>query len=502
MRSQSETLIRPTCLSDSTSISGRSSARVSPRRLVAAAALVSLLSGCSLFGPKPAWEEPPPLPAERAIVAAADLTRTKLANGIEILVLEDHRLPRASIGLTLRRGAGSVPPEHAGLAELVTEVMQRGAGEHDALALARIVEDAGASLSVSAGWDTTGISMSGLSSDRALLFSILEDVALRPRFDATEFEKARSEQIAGIQGAVDDPATLVNWQTLNVLYPGHRYGLPISGTAETLGQLTADTARRYWADRLVPSSMIFWAVGDLDAEEVVAEVRARFGSLVESVEVAKTPAVPEKTPTKRRVVIVNKPDLGQARIVLAHEGIARTDKNRIPVDLMNDALGGSGFSSRLMITVRSEAGLTYGIGSGYSMRGEAGPFSISTFTRVPEVRRVIDLVLGEVESIRGDRPVGAEELAKFISYNVGRFGLSLETSEAILSSLVDLRVHGLPDDSLDTFRSRVRAVTMADVAAAAQTRLHPDRAAIIVLGPADQLAPQLEGLGEIEIVEP
>ena len=169
---------------------------------------------------------------------------------------------------------------------------------------------------------------------------------------------------------------------------------------------------------------------------------------------------------------------------------------------MNDALGGSGFSSRLMITVRSDAGLTYGIGSGYSLRDEAGPFSISTFTRVPEVRRVIDLVLGEMEAIRGNRPVGEEELAKFISYNVGRFGLSLETSEAVLGSLVDLRVHGLPDDSLDTFRRRVREVTLADVAEAAQTRLHPDRAAIIVLGPADQLVPQLEGLGDIEIVEP
>lgn len=485
MRSQSKTSIRSSALA-----------------IALAVVLVSFLSACSLFGPKPAWEEPPPPPAEGAIVAADDLTRTKLANGIEILVLEDHRLPRASIGLTLRRGAGSVPPEHAGLAELVSEVMQRGAGDRDALALARVVEDAGASLGVSAGWDTTGISMRGLSSDRALLFSILEDVALRPRFDATEFEKARSEQVAGIQGALDDPATLVRWHTLKVLYPGHRYGLPITGTAETLGQLTAATARRYWTDRLVPSSMIFWAVGDLDADEVVAEVRSRFGSLAEAAEIPGTPPTPKQTPEKRRVVIVDKPDLGQARIVLAHEGIARTEKQRIPVDLMNDALGGSGFSSRLMITVRSDAGLTYGIGSGYALRSEPGPFSISTFTRVPEVRRVIDLVLGEMEAIRGDRAIEEEELAKFVSYNVGRFGLSLETSEAVLGSLVDLRVHGLPDDSLDTFRGRVRETTLADVAEASQTRLHPDRAAIIVLGPADQLASQLEGLGEVEIVEP
>ncbi|MFK7896499.1 MAG: M16 family metallopeptidase [Myxococcota bacterium] len=465
-------------------------------------ALALSLQGCALFEPKPAWEEPPPPPAERAIVDAEDFTRTTLPNGIEVLVLEDHRLPRATVGITLRRGAGSVAPEQAGLAEIATEVMQRGAGDRDALALARVVEDAGASLSVAAGWDTTRVSMSGLSSDRDLLFSILEDVVMRPRFDASEFEKARGEQLAGLQAALDDPATLVRWHTLKVLYPGHRYGLPMTGTAETLARLTPDAARRYWSERRVPGSMIFWAVGDLSADEVVAEVRARFGSIAAAEAVSATPPVPAKTPAQRRIVVVDKPDLGQARIILAHEGIERTESKRIPVDLMNDALGGSGFSSRLMITVRSDAGLTYGIGSGYSLRSEAGPFSISTFTRVPEVRRVIDLVLGEMEAIRGGRPIDEEELSKFISYNVGRFGLGLETSEAVLGSIVDLRVHGLPDDSLDTFRGRVRDVTLADVAEAAQTRLHPDRAAIIVLGPADQIAPQLESLGDVEIVQP
>ena len=76
----------------------------------------------------------------------------------------------------------------------------------------------------------------------------------------------------------------------------------------------------------------------------------------------------------RRIVVVDKPELGQARIIVAHEGIARTEPERIPLDLMNDALGGSGFSSRLMIKVRAEEGLTYGIGSGFSLRSVPGPF--------------------------------------------------------------------------------------------------------------------------------
>ena len=229
-------------------------------RAFAIVSLASFVMGCGLSSPRPAWEEAPPPPPENAIVSGDDLHRVMLPNGLTLLVLEDDRLPRVALGLTLRRGAGSVDPALAGVAELAGEVMQRGAGERDALALAKVVEDAGASLSVSSGWDTTSIGLAGLSEDRALLFEILRDVALRPRFDEVEFAKARAEQQAGIVAAQDDPATLIRWHTLRVLFEGHRYGLPMSGTAETVSELSVDRARAYWIDRFVPRNTIFWAV--------------------------------------------------------------------------------------------------------------------------------------------------------------------------------------------------------------------------------------------------
>ena len=155
-----------------------------------------------------------------------------------------------------------------------------------------------------------------------------------------------------------------------------------------------------------------------------------------------------------------------------------------------------------MKKIRSDEGLTYGVGSGFSLRSQPGPFAVSTFTRVPKVRRVVDLVLDEMEAIRAERPIGKDELEKFVSYNVGRFGLSLETSDAVLSSLVDLEVYDLPANSLDTYRSRVRAVTLDDVLRAAELRLHPDRAAIVVLGPAEAIVSELEDLGEVQVRQP
>ena len=473
-------------------------------RFAALGVALSLASvaGCGHFEPRPAWEEPPPAPAVGPIVAAEDLHRASLPNGIEILVLEDPRLPRVSLGLTLRRGAGSVDPKQAGLAELAAEVMQRGAGDRDGLALAKVIEDAGASLSIGASWDATTVSLSGLSKDRALFEEILADVTLRPRFDAEEFEKARGEHLAGLAAAVDEPSTLIRWHFLRTLYDGHRYGLPEEGSPETLAALQSEDARAYWTERFVPRNAIFWAVGDVDAAEFAREVEAIYGALPDRAPGPETPLPPARTPEARRIVVVDKPELVQAHILIGHEGIARSEPDRVAIDLMNDALGGSGFSSRLMKVIRGQEGLTYSVSSGFSLRRQPGPFQVSTFTKVETVRRVVDLVLAEMEAIRGARPVDAEELAKFVSFSVGSFGLSLETSRAMLASLVDLEVHGLPDDSLDTFRARVGAASLESVQAAAKSRLHPERAAIVILGPAEKLRPQLEGLGPIEVVSP
>ena len=200
--------------------------------------------------------------------------------------------------------------------------------------------------------------------------------------------------------------------------------------------------------------------------------------------------------------MIDRPDLVQARIVITHDGMRRDDPDRIAIDLMNNVLGGSGFSSRLMALVRSEEGLAYGVGSFFAPRRRTGPFAVSTSTRVSEARRTLDLLLEELRAMRDSRPPSSQELVAAASYKVGRFGLSLETSAAVMSTLVSLDIYGLPEDSLDTYRTRVRAATRDDLAAAARQRLHPERAAIVMVGPAESLVPLLEGLGEIEVVEP
>jgi zinc protease len=468
------------------------------------AALLALtlagVSSCALIAP-PAWRQPPPPVADRPVVDAQRLHRATLDNGLRILVLEDHRLPRIAVGLTVRRGAASESPAEAGAAVYSAELMQRGAGTMDALALARRVDALGGELDVSAEWDAMSVGVSGLSNDLAPLFEVMCDVALRPRFAPAEAQRARAEQLGALEGQKDDPATLARRQLARALYDGHRFGLPVEGAPESVARLDAAAARAFHARVFVPSNAIVYAVGDVDPEDFVARVRAGLGDWTGAAAPPAPAPPPARTPEARRVVIVDRPELGQAQISLGHEGIARSDPDRFAVSLLNNVVGGGGFSSRLMSTVRSEAGLTYSVGSGFALRRAPGPFAVSTFTRVPEVGRVIDLLLAELERARTSPPTEAE-LGDAKSELVGGFALGLETSEAIAASLVSLDVQGLPEDSLDTFRGRVRAVTTADTADAARTRLHPARAAIVVVGPADALRLQLERLGPVEVVQP
>jgi len=449
----------------------------------------------------PAWELPPPPPNDSPVVPADRLTRETLDNGLHVLLLEDHRLPRMSLSLTTRRGAASEELARAGLASFTASLMERGAGDLDALALAEKVDALGASLSVSAEWDSMDVGVSGLSRDLDSLMEILADVALHPRFAPEEAKKTRNETLAQLERARDDPATLVRWNTATALFPTHRYGLPVSGNAETVARLDAAAARAFHARVFVPNDMIFAAAGDFDAADLEARAQRVFGALPAQEPPPPGEAPPAQTPPARTIRIVDRPDLVQARIILAHEGIARTDPERIPAAIMNSVLGGSGFSSRLMDRVRADAGLTYGVGSGFSLRREPSLFSISTFTRVPEVRTVIDLLLAEMERMRVDPPTEVE-LTDARTLAAGGFALSLETSDAVVSGLVGLDIYDLPEDSLDTYRTRVRAVSAADAARQAKRLLHPDRVAIILVGPAEALRPQVEDLGSVEVVKP
>jgi zinc protease len=406
-----------------------------------------------------------------------------------------------SLGVTIRRGEGAVAFDQAGLAGFTAELMRRGAGDWNAIELSQAVDEIGARLSVSTEWDSMTVQVGGLSRDLDQLVDILSAVVLMPRMDGREAERTRKQILAGIEQGKDDPGTLASWNLGYALYDGHRYGRPRSGVTETVETFDAAKARDFHRSVFLPNDGIFFAAGDVDMDEILPRIGRALGAWESGEVIPPGPAPPAQVPASRKIVIVDRPDLAQARITLGHEGLKRTNPERIAASLMNSVLGGGGFSSRLMETLRADAGLTYTVGTGFSLRRHPGPFVVSTFTRVSEVRRTLDLALAELARMKDDPP-SEDELRDARALSVGRFSLALETSVAVMGGLVDLDVYRLPQDSLDTYRGRVRAVTTSDTARMARERLHPDRIAIVLVGPAEALLPQVEGLGPVEVVQP
>ena len=253
-----------------------------------------------------------------------------------------------------------------------------------------------------------------------------------------------------------------------------------------MARLGASAARAFHRRVFVPGAAIVFASGDVDPEALLARIRATYGAWQgpPPPDVGAPAAGP---PQQRRVVVVDRPDLGQAQIGVGHGGIARSDPRRLAVQLLNTALGGGGFSSRLMARIRARGRASPTGSARSSCSAIARGRSRSSPSRAcPKVGEVLTGILEELERVRREPP-SADELARVQSQRAGQFALALETSAEVVAALVDLEVYGLPPDTLDTYRGRVRAVTVDETSAVARELIDPARASIVVVGPAEQL---------------
>jgi len=199
------------------------------------------------------------------------------------------------------------------------------------------------------------------------------------------------------------------------------------------------------------------------------------------------------------VLIVNKPEVTQTQIRLATIGVPRNSPDYFPIVVANTILGG-GFTSRLVNEVRVVQGLTYGIGSQWSMFRNAGTYEITTFTRNETLRKCVDASLGVVRKLVEQGP-SDEELAKAKRYLTGQFPLGLQASDALAAQLLNIQFYGLDPRYLETYAGNVNAVTMADVRRVLKERFALDDLRILVVSDPKTAKPALEGLGAIAVQE-
>lgn len=454
--------------------------------------LCGLLAVCA---PAFAWQEttpatpPPDLPARAYRLPRLD-TRT-LPNGLKVVVAESHRVPMVTLRMAVQAGSVQEPQELPGLASAAASQMTAGTEQYTSLQLREAAENLGGSVGVSAGDDFATVSASALSENAGPLIELLADVLLYPTFPENELNIYKGMTLQQLVVQRQSPAFLANEQIAKALYGAHAYGV-VAPTPAAINALTRDKLLAFYKEHYTPTGAVLVVVGDIQPAEVFHAVEKALGGWSgRGTAASAPPAFP--TLEARHLYLVNRPGSVQSNIILGNLALKRDDPDYYALALANAILGGSGFNSRLFANVREKQGFAYDARSALSPRALAGDITASAQTRTDVTAPALTEMLKEVERIRTE-PVGDAELQAVKNFVNGTFVLSLDLQSGLADRLLTQEAYHLPADYLTTFRDKINALTVADIQRVAQKYLHPDRAAIVVVGDADKLRDSLKAI--------
>lgn len=422
-----------------------------------------------------------------------------LPNQLRLLGLEYRRTAWVSLTFLAKRGCEADPPGRGGAADCLAELLTLGSRKRDQLQMALEIEGRGATLKAQASWDYTIIALEGMAEDFRDLLALLAEVVWQPGFPAEEFELLRQRRQAELIHLLDDPRELANRTFLPLLFGEAPYGHPPDGSPESLAALTLEDLQELYHRQFHPAAATLVVVGMVD-EAVVKEAASEFFGPWQGRGAPAPPYTEVSEPLAAPgLYLLDRPQLTQSEIRGGYLGLRRNHPDFFPLRLLNYVFGGGGFSSRLMMRVRAEKGLTYGIRSHFHCRRAPGPFLISTFTPAEQT----GTMLREIKQVMTEtRTAGitAAELADAQSYYCGHFPLALETPSGLARELVTIDLYDLGLDYLHQYRQRIQEVDLTAVCRCAQEYLRPEDLVLLVVGPGAKCLADLEKLGPVTLL--
>lgn len=423
-----------------------------------------------------------PAPGAPVSPAIPGIAETKLPNGMRVIVVEKRDLPIVTATVVSTAGGIRDPQGKAGTANLAAELLTKGTKTRSAEQIAQQVESLGGSIGGGADWDAAFASVTVKADQVAPALTILADVVRNPAFAQEELDRARKQAIDGVTVQLKDPAALSSYVASRAVFGQQPYGNLLGGSPASLPRITRQDITAAYANGWSPGQAALVVVGDIAGADATAQAQRLFGDWRPNDGAAAAAALPGQP--KPRVIVVDMPGAGQAGVVVARPGIARSDKDFYAAQVANAALG-VGFSSRLNREIRIKRGLAYGAGSSVDTRRQPGIVSASTQTKNPSAPEVVALIAAEMKRM-GSEPVPAAELDTRKAVLIGGFGRRIERTDGVASALADYVAEGVPLDTLRRYIPSIQGVDPAAVQAAARKVLDPTHASIVVVGDAKQ----------------
>ena len=408
--------------------------------------------------------------------------RQTLESGVTVYAAENHELPTFDLTILVRTGSIYEPVEKAGLSKMTGYLMRNG-GTRDMTAsqiderLAYLAGDITVSVD-----DTQGVvRLFCLSKDMDEGLDLVTKILRTPVFDQQALDRYRADLLSGMEqrNASTQEIEMREWQFL--MYGDHPCTIPYRQTAASVNSITREDLAAFHKEYFFPGNFIIAVSGDFDTTDLLSKLNTMMAGWPNHD--LNLPEIPDQIlDPKPGVYMIAKEDVNQSRIRIGHIGVKRDIPDEYALMVMNDILGGGGFTSRIVRRVRSDEGLAYSAGSRFDRPVEyPGTFRAYFQTKHATAAFGTRLILDEIERIRSELcDTEAVETAKagFISGVVNPFS----SNTAIVNTFADDDYTGRADDYWQHYTENMRAVTAEDVLAAAQEYLHPDKLVFLVVG--------------------
>ena len=417
--------------------------------------------------------------------------------GFHVWFVKDTSVPVLSTTF-LFKGAGAVVlnEETQGLTQILSNMLDEGAGELDSTAFQKALLDDSIQMSFSASRDNFSGNLKTLSEKKERAFELLALALTEPRFDAEPLQRMIDANLSRVRGNLSDTNWIAARITNDKAFEGHPYRLNSGGTLSSLPEITAEDLQDFTTDYLTQDRLIIGVAGDATQKELSALIDKTFSKL------PKAGVSPEIANIKLQNLgqAFHYPlDVPQSVVTMVLPGITRDNPDYYAFQVMNQIFGAGGFGARLTKSIREEQGLAYGIFSTLSRMEYAQILFITSSTKNESVGQLVESVKKEMGKIATNL-VSADEMNDAKNYIVGSLPLSFTTTDAISGTLVALQEENLPTDYLDTFPDSIQAITLEDIRNIAAKMLMPEQIMTVIVGDAETLDSTVQTVSELENV--
>jgi len=427
-----------------------------------------------------------------------NLTSHTTPNGIEFWHVEDHNLPITTLHFAFR-GAGAVndPDNKIGLGQLLSNTLDEGAGERDALEFQKILQDHAIDLSFVNNRDHFSGKIRTLKRHQNLAFSLLKDAIHNPLFKDEAVNRMREANIARIKSSVAKPNWIASRLMNDQLFGNHPYARNSGGTISGLEAITANDFRNYIERIFTKDRLVVSTAGDMSANEASQIIDDVFGDLPEKSDLASVANISYGDDHKMIGFEISSP---QSVVQMAWPGIEKNDPDHHAVQVMNHILGGGGFSSLLMEEVREKRGLTYGIYS-YPVNMDKGDYMMIESAMAPEnITPMIEVLNDILDQLKlGD--IDADQLDDAKNYLIGSLPMRFASTLSLSGTGLRMQLDGRHMNALDEWSEKINAVSVDDIVRVAKRIFANNKPSVTVIAgamPTDIELTKIENIPGVE----